>query len=137
MTILTTDIPSHDRLSLNFQCRDLQEHFLPKYNQRRMETEYGRGGTRRTIVMGEGVATQEPYQTVQFAYSILEGRPREAPAIPRFQFKGCLCCVRRSLFYVMSLIELVVQISEKYWNNLQIHARQYAPIQRRGGASFP
>ena len=87
--------------------------------------------------MGEGVATQEPYQTVQFAYSILEGCSGKAPAILRFQFKGCLCCVRRSLFYVMCLIKLVDQIRKKYWNNLQIHARQYVPIQQHEGGSFP
>jgi hypothetical protein len=56
--------------------------------------------------MGEGITAQEPNQTVQFAYPVLERRPGKAPAIPRFQLKGGFGGVRRTFFYVMSFIEL-------------------------------
>jgi hypothetical protein len=88
--------------------------------------------------MGEGIAAQEPNQTVQFAYPVLERRPGKAPAILRFQLKGCFGRVRRTFFYVMSFIELGRDKSVRRIQASQhVHARQRAPIQQRGGVTFP
>ncbi len=73
---MNVDTPSHVRLSLNFQCKDLHAHFLPERRRLQKGIQDGQMGARRTIVVREGITAQEPNQTVQLADSVLEGRPR-------------------------------------------------------------
>ncbi len=45
MSQMNVDVPSHVRLSLNFQCKDLHAHFLPEHRQLQKGIQDGQKGS--------------------------------------------------------------------------------------------
>lgn len=98
-------VPSQLRLSLNFQCNDLQLHDLPGG---RLSGLFDRVSFEvLTEVVRERIATQESNEAVELPYSILKRRPGKAPSIISLELERRLCCVRRSLLDIVGFIKLL------------------------------